>query len=289
MFMSRPHAFKRVTIVGVGLMGGSFGLALKKYQLASEVIGFSHRQSSLVNALKVKAIDEGHTDVAKAIRNSDLIVLATPVSTIVQLFATISPHLKRGCIVTDLGSTKVEIVEAAEKKLPNHVYFIGSHPMTGSEQTGVEFARAELFENAHCILTPTSKTSPVAKEKIKHLWTKMGAKIALLSPVEHDEILSYISHLPHLLAYGLMETIPQKFLEYATPGLKDTTRIASSSPQVWNDICIANSKNVIKALDECVKALSHLRKAIVAEDQKTLMQHFTKAKEKRDEIQPKAT
>jgi len=278
----RSYMFRKVTIVGVGLMGGSLGMAIKKRGLAKEVVGLSHRQSSLVEAIKLQAIDIGFTDVAKAIRGSDLVVLAAPVDSIIKLFSKISKHLKRGCIVTDLGSAKSDIVEEAEKSLSNPSFFVGSHPLAGSEKKGVTYATSDLFENSLCLMTPTQMTNQVAKEKIKHLWAKLGAEVKLISPEEHDEILAYVSHLPHLLAYGLMETISKDHLEFSSQGLKDTTRIASSSPQMWNDICIANSRNIIKALDGLINNLSILRKAIVSRDQKSLIHYFTKAKEKRD-------
>ncbi len=280
--MLRTQIFRRVTIIGVGLMGGSLGLAIKKHSLAQEVVGVSQQQSTLLAAVKCGAIDQAQTDMAQALRNAELVVLATPVETIAKLFPIINPHIRRGCIVTDLGSTKELIVEAAEKHLSNSPFFVGSHPLIGSEKRGVDNARAELFENAQCIMTPTDKSNQVAKEKIKFLWTKIGAKITFLTPKEHDEILGFTSHLPHLLAYGMMETIPDKYLTYASQGLKDTTRIAASSPQMWNEICLANSKNIIKALDESIKNFSSLRKAMINRDQQTIIQHFTKAKEKRD-------
>jgi prephenate dehydrogenase len=281
--------FRRVTIIGVGFMGGSLGLALKKHQLAREIVGVSQRQTSLMTALKLNAIDLAETDVAKAVQNTDLIVLATPVQTILQFLPLIQQHVRRGCIVTDLGSIKAEIVETAERVLREPSFFVGSHPLAGSEKSGVEHARAELFENSVCIMTPTNLTNQVAKEKVKHLWTKLGAQVKFLSPAEHDEIFGFISHLPHLIAYGLMDSIPPQFLEHATQGFKDTTRIASSSPQMWNDIALSNSKNILKALDEFVRQLSTMRKAIIDRDQNTLVNVFTKAKEKRDGIQPPTT
>jgi len=273
-----------VTIVGVGLIGGSLGMAIKKNKLAREVVGLSYNQASLDEAIKNKAIDSAFTDVSKAIRNADLVILATPVDSIIKLLPAINPHLKRGCIVTDVGSAKLEIIEAVEKKLNAPNFFVGSHPLAGSEKGGSENARADLFEDSLCVMTPKKQTHRTARERVKYLWTNIGAKVKTLSPEEHDEILAYVSHLPHLAAYGLMETVPKKFLEYAARGLKDTTRIAGSSPQMWNDICMANSKNILKALDEMVKNLAILRKAIVQHDQKSLIQSFIKAKEKRDEI-----
>ncbi|MDO8581195.1 MAG: prephenate dehydrogenase/arogenate dehydrogenase family protein, partial [Candidatus Omnitrophota bacterium] len=195
------YLFRKATIVGIGFMGGSMGLALKKHRLAREVIGLSHRQSSLVNALKIKAIDVGHTDLKKALYDADLVILAAPVESIIKLFSTINPYLKRGCIVTDLGSTKAKVVESAEKSLSAPSFYVGSHPLTGSEKQGVENAQEDLFTNAQCIMTPTPQTNQVAKEKVKLLWTKIGSQVKFLSPEEHDQNLSYVSHLPHILAY----------------------------------------------------------------------------------------
>lgn len=280
----RSYLFRRVTIVGVGLMGGSLGMAIKKHRLAREVVGLSHRQAALDQAMKIKAIDVPCLDVKKAITNADLVVLAAPVESIIKLFATINPYLKRGCIVTDVGSAKEAIVENAEKILSVPGFFVGSHPLTGSEKKGVVHAKDNLFEGATCIMTPTSKTSQVAKQKVKHFWTKIGMDVKVLSPEEHDEALAYVSHLPHLIAYGLMTSIPSKFLEYASQGLKDTSRVAASTPQMWSDICTANSKNVLHALDQCVEHLAYFRKAIVSGDDKSLLQYFTKAQEKRNQL-----
>ena len=280
----RTYVFKRVAIVGVGLMGGSLGMAIKKHKLAREVIGLSHRQAALDQAVRMNAIDTPCLDVQKAISNADLVILATPVDSIIKLFTTINPYLKRGCIVTDVGSAKVKIIEHAEKILSASPFFVGSHPLAGSEKKGVANATDNLFEGSACIMTPTSKTNQVAKQKVKHFWTKLGMDVKLLSPEEHDEILAYVSHLPHLVAYGLISAVPAKFLEYASQGLKDTSRVAASSPQMWSDICMANSKNVLNALDKCVEYLAHFRKAIISRDQKSLVQYFTQAQETRNKL-----
>lgn len=284
MKIIRSNSFKKITIIGVGLMGGSLGMAIKKRKLAREVIGVSQKQSSLVEAIKLKAIDRGETNLQKAVKNADLVILATPVELIIKLIKTINPYLRRGCLVTDIGSAKLEVVETAQKKLSNPGFFVGSHPLVGSEKRGVGFADADLYEQSECIITPTKHTSRSARDRIRNFWSKIGCHVKSMSPEEHDQILAYTSHLPHLLAYGLMETIPPKYLTHVSNGFKDTTRIASSSPQMWNDICLANSNNLIHSLDDMVKNLAELRKAIVNRDEKTLMNHFTKAKEKRDDI-----
>lgn len=281
MMILRTHMFRRVVIIGVGLMGGSLGKAIKKHNIAGEVIGVSNQQEILDKAKEMGAIDTGLTDAQKAVSGADLIVLAAPVQSIIKILATLGPSIRRGCIVTDLGSTKAQIVEKAEASLSLPGFFVGSHPLAGSEKSGVEHASAELFENALCLMTPTEKTNQVAKEKVKHLWTKIGARVEFVSVAEHDKALAYVSHLPHVLAYGLMCTVPQETFKYASQGLRDSTRIAASSPQMWNDICMANSKNILNALDEMVKYLSIFRKAIINNDSKELIQHFSKAKENR--------
>lgn len=275
--------FRKVTIVGVGLIGGSIGMALKKNGLAKEVVGYSQKASSLDFAVKNNAIDVASHDLKKAVRDADLVVLSTPVNTIAKMLPSITNELRRGCVVTDVGSTKAGIVETAEKYITSG-FFVGSHPMAGSEKKGAAYANAELFNSSICILTPTPKTNGQAVERVHAFWTRIGATVKRLSPAEHDRIVAYISHLPHMLAYGLMGTVPKEYLEYAAQGFKDTTRIASSSPQMWSDICLSNIKPLVNSLDEMVKNLSQLRRSIDAKDEKALIEFFTKAKEKRDGI-----
>lgn len=265
-------------------MGGSLAMALKKHEVAREITGLSHRQTSLQTALEMKAIDLGVSDVRKGVQNADLVVLATPVDDIIKLMKTIKPYLKRGTVVSDVGSTKMEIVEAAEEILPYPGMFVGSHPLVGSEKKGVQHASGELFEGSICVMTPTKKTSQVAKARVKQMWTRVGASVKYLNPPDHDDSLAYISHLPHLVAFGLMEMLPDQYLDLATKGLRDTTRIAASSPKMWNDICVSNVKNVVKALDEFVEDLAKLRIAMINRDEKELIKHFTTAKEKREKI-----
>ncbi len=274
--------FRKVAIIGVGLIGGSLGMTIKNKRMSREVAGISLRHTSLVTALKSHAIDRAYHDMKKVLLDADLVILATPVNTIINILAMMGPFLKRGCIVTDVGSTKLTIVETAEKKLPNHCSFVGGHPLAGSEKQGAMFANPDLFGNAICLLTPTEKTNRSAYDKIKNFWTQLGSKVVSVSPAEHDKILAYISHLPHLLAYALMGVIPQNCLNYAAQGLKDATRVAASSPNMWNDICMANSKNLVQALDEMVKQLAAFRKMIVFKDENSLIEQFKKSKAKRD-------
>lgn len=281
-FQRNPQMFRKVTVVGIGLLGGSLAMAIKKNHLAREVVGVSRRQAALQYALKNKIIDQGSSNIVKSVENADLVVLATPIQTILTLISTLGGHLKRGCIVTDVGSTKATIVQAAQKHFPSHVLFVGSHPLAGSEKKGIEFSTASLFEQSHCLLTPTDKTNKGALEKVSEFWTKVGATVKTVSPDEHDAIVAYTSHVPHLLAYGLMDAIPGDHLPFGATGLKDTTRIASSNPELWADICMQNAKNMTKSLDEIIRVVAGYRKAIVVGDENFLVESFKKAKEKRD-------
>lgn len=280
----RPYLFRRIAIVGVGLIGGSLAKAIKKYRLAKEVVGCSQGSESLSAALKAGIIDQGYQDVTKAVTNADLVILAAPVGTITGMLSLIGPHLRRGCVVTDVGSSKAAIVTAAHKNLPSHVFFVGSHPLAGSEKTGVANASAELFEQATCIMTPIEATHRMAKDRVKLFWTKIGANVKFMTPEEHDSTLGYVSHLPHMVAFALIEAVPSEVLAYAASGLKDTTRIAGSSPQMWGDIGLSNKRNIIRALDEVTKNLSIIRKAIYTDDQKTLLNLLKNAKTKRESL-----
>ncbi len=277
--------FRKVAILGTGLIGGSIGLAIKKHKLASVVVGTSRQEASIKAAIDMGAIDEGTTDIRKAIAGSDLVILASPVKVIIENIRDISKNLRRGCIVTDVGSVKSAIVDAAEKHFPPHVLFVGSHPMAGLEKSGVANAKADLLKGAVCIMTPTPKTNRLAKDKVKHFWACLGMEVRTMDPGQHDEILAYISHLPHLAAFSLMRVVPEDFLPHASAGLRDTTRIAGSSPKMWTDICLSNYRPVLKALDETVKNLSEMRKAIVDKDEQALLTYFNQARAKREALE----
>jgi prephenate dehydrogenase len=282
--MLRGFMFRRVAIIGVGMMGGSLGLALKKYQLAKEVVGFSPKEESLEAAKGVGAIDVGETDIGKAVRQSDLVILAAPVDSIIKLMKSINPFLKRGCLVTDVGSTKAQILEASSVMLQQPAFFVGSHPLAGSEKQGVMNASAALFEGALCVVTPTETTHPTALRRVITMWNKIGAQVKELSPQRHDEILGAVSHLPHVLAFGIISSIPDEFFECSPQSLKDLTRVAGSSPQMWNDICLSNSRHIIQALDAVIKELATLRLAIVQKDSPKLIDYFSKARDKRSKL-----
>ena len=286
--MFNRHMFRRAVILGTGMLGGSVALALKKHGLAAQVVGTSRHEASLRTAREMKVIDEGTTDVNRAIQGADLVVLAAPVKVILEHIEDISKHLRRGCIVTDVGSTKAAIVEAAEKLFPPHVLFVGSHPMAGSEKSGVAEARADLFKDAVCIMTPTAKTNRAGRDKVRQLWTVMGAQVKTMEPAAHDEVMAYASHLPHMVAFALARAVPEEHLQHGAAGLRDTTRIAASSAQMWADICSSNSRNLTKAIDEAVKSLAEIRKAVVDHDEETLVQLFNQARARREILEKKS-
>ncbi|MBF0484732.1 MAG: prephenate dehydrogenase/arogenate dehydrogenase family protein [Candidatus Omnitrophica bacterium] len=284
MILPSHRPFRQITIIGVGMMGGSLGLAIKKHKLAKEVVGLSFQQSSLIKAMKIGAVDVATTDLAKAVRNADLLILATPVETIIQFLPKLNPYLRKNCYITDIGSTKSDIVDMAEKLLAFPNNFVGSHPLAGSEKRGVENAVPDLFSNVKCIITPVKTTNAQAIEKVKLFWHKMGTEVLTMEPEQHDQVLSYVSHLPHMAAFSLMGAVPEDMLQYAASGLKDTTRVAASSPQMWSDICRSNGKYIIKAIDDMVKELAIIRQGIIDKDEKVLMDKFEKAKVKREKI-----
>lgn len=272
--------FNKVAIVGVGLIGGSIGLAIKKRRLANEVIGVSRHKKTLLLAKKSGAIDRGSQDL-NIIKDADLVILATPVSTIVNLAPSISKIINLNCIVTDTGSTKQEIVNKLEKTFP---HYIGSHPLAGSEKRSIISASSFMFKDSLCILTPTKNTDAKALPKIKKLWSQLGARVSLLSPSTHDKILSLISHLPHVIAFSLIESIPKRYLKFASSGLKDTTRIALSDDKLWEDVFLSNQKNMLEAIEFFQKNLSQLKTAIQRKDRKLLSTILKEAKAKRETL-----
>lgn len=272
--------FNKVAVIGVGLIGGSLGLALKKKRLAGEVIGVSRHKKTLVLARKKGAIDKGAQEF-DIIKGADLVILAAPVQTILNLAPRVSKIVKPDCIVIDVGSTKQKLVSGLEKIFPR---YIGTHPLAGLEKRGVAYADGGIFKDSLCILTPTENTDKQGFNKIKRLWNMLGVKTVILSPSLHDRILSYVSHLPHLLAFTLIDIVPKRYLKFAASGFKDTTRIASSDSQLWTDIFLSNRQNMLKAIAFLERKLSRLKSAITRRDQELLSEILKKAKQKRDSI-----
>lgn len=278
--------FKKITIIGVGLIGGSIGLAIKKKRLAKEVIGVFRREKTRKRALKHKAIDKATMFIAGEASKADLIIVASPVRSIPKIIKEVAKYAKKGAIITDVGSTKSWIVNEVEKILSDlrHISFIGSHPMAGSEHAGVEFARADLLESAPCIVTKTARTNKAALKKIVTFWSALGAKVKVMSPPAHDKSVSLISHLPHIVAFGLAGAVPVKELAYAAEGFKDTTRVASSDPRLWADIFLTNKKEILKAGQAFEKYYKQILKTISKGDYSKIVNVLKKAKAKRDRL-----
>jgi prephenate dehydrogenase len=275
-------------LVGVGLLGGSLGLALKQRRLAKSVVGFVRRAASVGECLKGAAVDSATLDLASAVSGSDLIVLCTPIAQMRPLVEQLLPALEPGAIVTDVGSVKGRVVKDLEAIIAKAgAHFIGSHPMAGSEKTGVAAASAELFLNAVCAITPTRKSNPEAAGKIEQLWKSVGARVLTLTPEEHDAMVSRSSHLPHVVAATLANLVlapehPKEQAELCANGFRDTTRIASGSPEMWRDIAVANRENLGSALEEFIARLQTLRQALKNQDDAAIAAFFNTAKQRRD-------
>lgn len=270
--------FNKVAIIGTGLIGGSLALAIKKKQLAREVVGVSRRRSSLLSARKRGAIDRGSLKL-EIVKGADLLIFATPVNKIISLAPLVSKIISKDCIVTDVGSTKASIVLCLEKTFSNYV---GSHPLAGSEKRGMINATANIFQDSLCILTPTRNTNRTALIKLRQLWKQLGARTVLLSPASHDTVLSFVSHLPHVAAFSLIGIIPGKFLRHASASLKDTTRIAGSESELWVDIFLHNRRNILRSIKLLEDSVSDIKKAIQKKDREKLALILKKAKAKRE-------
>lgn len=239
---------KRLTIIGVGLLGGSIGLAVKASAKPFHVIGYGHRRATLDKARTIGAIDEIAASPAEAATGADLVILCTPVGQFRQNLMDIAPALAAGAIVTDVGSTKRGVVRDAAAILPKHAKFVGSHPMAGSEKRGVEFARADLFRGARCILTPDASTDAEALASVDEFWRMLGMKTTVLSPDAHDRFASDISHLPHAIAAALVAMQDDAALPLAAKGFLDATRIAGGDGALWRDIFLDNRDELTGSL-----------------------------------------
>ena len=276
--------FKRITIVGLGLIGGSLGFAIKRKRIAKEVVGVSRRRSTLRRALALGTVDSVTLDPEKGVRNSDLVILAAPVLTIINIARRISRHLKKGAVVIDAGSTKNDIVRKIEAILPRRVDFVGSHPVAGSEKQGVVNADKDLFKGAYCILTKSPRTNPKALARIKRFWKALGMKVEIMSPEKHDNVVSRLSHLPHAVSAALSNTCQKCDLKLAAGGFKDTTRIASGAPELWKDIFLTNKKNIARDIKLFKKELSKIEAALKKGKHAELLRLLKKAKAIRDSV-----
>jgi prephenate dehydrogenase len=280
--------WKKITIVGVGLLGGSLGLAIKRRRLAGRVEGYARRIATVEECRKLKALDKTTLDLASAVKDADLVILCTPLAQMRTLVKQMLPSLKRGAIVTDVGSVKASVVKDVEGLIAKAgAHFVGSHPMAGGEKSGVSAARADLFVNAVCVVTPTRKTPVAVLSQVEDFWEAVGARLLGLSPEQHDALVARSSHLPHAIAATLAAWVldpkhpfPQNKL--CATGFRDTTRIASGSPEMWRDIALANRRHLGRALNAFTADLRKFQAALQRGDARALEKLFTIAKQRRD-------
>lgn len=257
--------FKKITIFGVGLIGGSFALALKKAGAVDQVVGVGRSAASLVRAKELGIIDVVSTSIEEAVSGADMILIAAPVAQTETILASIEPYLRTGTVVSDAGSTKTDVVEAARKALGKKIaQFVPGHPIAGREQNGPDAAIVDLYVGKKTVLTPLPENAAHDVERVARAWQQCGAIIHRLTPPEHDRVFAAVSHLPHLLAYALVDDIARKphadlLFQYAASGFRDFTRIAGSSPEMWRDISLANHGALLQELDAYMDQLTELR------------------------------
>jgi prephenate dehydrogenase len=287
--------FKQVAIIGVGLIGGSLGMILRRKGIASNVIGIGRRIENLKMAVELGAIDRYVVDPKEGVKDADLVVLATPVDTYDRHLKEWASCLKPGAIVTDVGSVKGELVLQVERALPAKVHFVGAHPIAGKEKTGVAAGSEQLFAGARCILTPTKRTNQQALEQMRTLWEETGSIVMTMDPHLHDEILGAVSHLPHVVAFALINAlidiraqVPSLDLAgHSGGGLRDTTRIAASSPEMWRDIFLWNRDNLVTFIEAYERALGELKRLIRTGDAAGIEKALERAKQEREKFPAK--
>jgi prephenate dehydrogenase len=275
---------RRLSILGLGLLGGSLGLAAKRSISDCTVAGYAHRRETLDAALATAAVDEGFMDPAAAVKGADLVVLCTPVLMLSPLLGQIAAFLADDAVVTDVGSTKRSIVQAGEATLTGNTHFVGSHPMAGSEKRGIQFARADLFDGAVCITTPTPKTNPAALEKVEQFWKTLGMRLTRIGPDRHDELLADVSHLPHAVAGALVAMQDEQSLGICGKGFLDLTRIAGGDAGLWRDILLDNRDAIRQSIARLTGRLSGLDDLLKAGDSDAIKKWLETASARRKAI-----
>ncbi|MEO5341609.1 MAG: prephenate dehydrogenase/arogenate dehydrogenase family protein [Magnetococcus sp. MYC-9] len=289
---------KKLAVIGVGLIGGSLARALRAQDLVGEVVGVNRSRAALEKALALGVIDRGTTDATEAVRDATLVLVATPVRSIAPMVAHVAPFLAPGAVVTDVGSVKQSVVRACEAVMPvaggkgeRKLHFVGGHPIAGREHVGVEHSFASLFEGSRTILTPTAQTSSDALERVRLVWEATGSHVEIMEAGYHDQVLAATSHLPHLMAYNVVNTLSDledqlraEVFRYAAGGFRDFTRIASSDPNMWRDICLENRTAILDILARFRDDLDHLMAQVDAGNGDTLYESFARSKATRDRI-----
>ncbi|MFC1855182.1 prephenate dehydrogenase [Thermodesulfobacteriota bacterium] len=281
--------FNKMAIIGVGLIGGSIALKLKELKLVNEVIGFGRSEQNLEDAKKLGIIDAYYRDFSH-LKDVDIVIVATPVASIVHIIKQIAPLCKKGAIVTDVGSVKEEIVKQVINNHINNIHFVPAHPIAGTENSGAKSAFSSLFEGKRCILTPKKETDQTSLTMVRMMWERLGAEVVVMGTNQHDRIFAAISHLPHIIAYALvncadnMKDIDENILGYSAGGFLDFTRIASSDPEMWRDICLLNKSNILEMLERFEATLSEIKKAVKSSDGHRIYEDFHTSKTAREKL-----
>ncbi len=279
--------FNNVTIIGVGLIGGSLARVLRTKNLAGRITGAGRSRTTLELALKIGVIDCMGQGSAHAVEDADLIILASPVGTFEAIVREIAPHLRPGAILTDVGSVKGALIRQIEGILPPHAQYVPAHPIAGREKSGVAESTETLFQGRRCILTPSARTEHKALESVRDLWTAAGAEVTIMDADLHDKVFAAVSHLPHVAAFAMMSAVAdlntgtRDYLQFSGAGFRDFTRIAASSPEMWRDICLMNRDNLVQMIDRYVSSLNRFKRDIAAGDGTRLEKHLKLASDVR--------
>ena len=280
----------KLAVVGVGLIGGSLALALKEAGAVGHVVGIGRGLPNLETALRLGVVDSYTLDLAEGVADADVIFLATPVQALGTVAEQAMPHLKAGAIITDGGSVKQAVIDAIEPHLRDDVHFVPGHPIAGTENSGAEAAFATLYRDRRCILTPTGKTASEALDRMQRMWQLVGSQVVIMDVEKHDRVLAAISHLPHMVAYALVNAVGsydrynENILEYSAGGFRDFTRIASSDPTMWRDIAMTNREALIEMMEQFETFFAELKEDVEIGSGERLFEFFRRSKESRDEI-----
>ncbi|MEM1386508.1 MAG: prephenate/arogenate dehydrogenase family protein [Pseudomonadota bacterium] len=279
------HIYERVALIGLGLIAGSMGLAMKRGGLAGEIVGTARSQETLDAALELGLCDRVTATASEAVVGADLVVLAVPVGVMGTIAADIAPRLKAGATVTDVGSVKRAVVDAVQPHLPENVHFVPAHPLAGTEHSGPHAGFAELFDNRWCLIVPNSETDAEASARLKRLWEGLGSRVAMMDAAYHDLVLAVTSHAPHLIAYTMVgvaddlgKVTDSEVIQYSAAGFRDFTRIAASDPTMWRDVFMTNKEATLEVLGRFTEELFALQRAIRTGDGSFLFDYFTRTR-----------
>ena len=285
-----PFLFNNVTIIGVGLIGGSLAKILKAKNLAGRITGAGRSNATLEQALELGVIDRRGRSAASAVEDADLVVLATPVGTFERIVREIGPRLKPGAILTDVGSVKGTLIGKIENVIPAGAHYVPAHPIAGREKSGVAESIETLFQGRRCILTPTARTDRKALETVRAMWIAAGADVSIMDADLHDKVFAAVSHMPHVAAFAMMcavselNTGTEDYVQFSGAGFRDFTRIAASSPEMWKDVCLMNRDNLLPMIDRYLASLNQFKREIGSGDEKLLEQHLKSASDARKRL-----